>query len=79
MPGSSISTHYTVCPYNCWPVNCGIMVEVRDGRLTIHVAEGAPAAPLVSLLVHAGVQVEEVHRSAASLEDVFLSLMEGQP
>jgi anaerobic selenocysteine-containing dehydrogenase len=27
------STHYTVCPYNCWPVNCGIKVEVEEGRL----------------------------------------------
>ena len=32
--------------------------------------------PLVSLLVHAGAEVEEVRRGKASLEDVFLTLME---
>jgi ABC-2 type transport system ATP-binding protein len=32
--------------------------------------------PLVSLLVHAGAEIEEVRRGKASLEDVFLTLME---
>ncbi len=32
--------------------------------------------PLVRLLVQAGAEVEEVHRGKASLEDVFLTLME---
>jgi len=27
------TTHYTTCPYNCWPVNCGLEVTTRDGRL----------------------------------------------
>jgi ABC-2 type transport system ATP-binding protein len=33
-------------------------------------------APLVNLVVSAGVQVEEVRRGKASLEEVFLTLME---
>jgi ABC-2 type transport system ATP-binding protein len=33
-------------------------------------------APLVSLIVSAGAQVEEVRRGNASLEEVFLTLME---
>lgn len=52
--------------------------EAQDGRLSISLAHDAPTAPLVSLLVHAGVEVEEVRRSAASLEEVFLGLMEGE-
>ena len=32
--------------------------------------------PLVRLLVQAGAEVEEVRRGKASLEDVFLTLME---
>jgi hypothetical protein len=31
---------------------------------------------MVSLVVSAGVQVEEVHRGKVSLEEVFLALME---
>jgi len=27
------NVHYSVCPHNCWPVNCGLRVEVEDGRL----------------------------------------------
>ena len=32
--------------------------------------------PLVSLLVYAGAEVEEVRRGKASLEDVFLTMMQ---
>ncbi len=28
----SPTTRYTVCPYNCWPVNCGLAVTVEDGK-----------------------------------------------
>ena len=52
--------------------------EARDGKLNISFAHDAPTAPLVSLLVHAGAEVEEVRRSAASLEEVFMGLMEGE-
>ena len=25
--------HYSVCPYNCWPVNCGIKVSVKGNEI----------------------------------------------
>ena len=50
--------------------------NARNGRLTIALPHDADAAPLVSLLVRGGAEVEEVRRSAPSLEDVFLTLME---
>ena len=33
MTGAARKTTYTVCPYNCWPVNCGLEIQVEDGRL----------------------------------------------
>jgi ABC-2 type transport system ATP-binding protein len=51
-------------------------VEAHDGRLVVDLRSDAPAAPLVALLAAAGVEVEEVTRQKATLEDVFLSLME---
>jgi len=51
-------------------------VKVQNGRLAVDLRHETPTAPLVSLLVSAGVQVEEVRRGKASLEDVFLTLME---
>ncbi len=50
--------------------------EVENERLTIDLREGVDAAPIVSLVVSAGIQVEEVHRGRPSLEEVFLTLME---
>jgi ABC-2 type transport system ATP-binding protein len=50
--------------------------ELIDGRLAIELAGGADVAPLVSVIVQAGVAVEEVRKQKASLEDVFLTLME---
>ncbi len=50
--------------------------SVGNGRLTIALPHDADAAPLVSVLVRGGAEVEEVRRSAPSLEDVFLTLME---
>jgi anaerobic selenocysteine-containing dehydrogenase len=36
----TVKTHYTTCPYNCWPVNCGLAVTVgENGELEI---EGNP-------------------------------------
>ena len=49
---------------------------VQNEHLAIDLREGTDVAPLVSLLVSAGVQVEEVRRGRASLEEVFLTLME---
>ncbi len=48
--------------------------QIRDGRLSLELRPGAELAPLVSLLVAAGAEIEEVRR--ASLEDVFLTLIE---
>jgi ABC-2 type transport system ATP-binding protein len=49
---------------------------VQNSHLTIDLRQEAATAPLVRLLVGAGVQVEEVRRGKASLEDVFLTLMQ---
>jgi ABC-2 type transport system ATP-binding protein len=50
--------------------------EQVNGRLVIDLAQEANVAPLVSLIIGAGAEVEEVRRGKASLEDVFLTLME---
>lgn len=50
--------------------------EVENRHLEIHLCQETDVAPLVSLLVGAGVQVEEVRRGRASLEEAFLTLME---
>ena len=50
--------------------------EVNNGRLTLSLRDGAEAAPLVTELVTGGAQIEEVRRGQASLEDVFLTLMD---
>jgi ABC-2 type transport system ATP-binding protein len=53
--------------------------EANNGRLVINLCREMEVAPLISLLVGAGAEVEEVRRGKASLEDVFLTLMkEGQ-
>jgi ABC-2 type transport system ATP-binding protein len=52
----------------------------RDGQLLIGVNQSAETAPLVSLLVHCGVEIDEVHKGQADLEETFLSLVEdGDP
>ena len=51
-------------------------VEMQNSRLSIYLHEDVDVAPLVSLMVSAGVQVEEVRKGKASLEEVFLTLME---
>jgi ABC-2 type transport system ATP-binding protein len=49
---------------------------LQNSHLAIDLHRDASTAPLVSLLVGAGAQVEEVRRGKASLEDVFLTLMQ---
>jgi ABC-2 type transport system ATP-binding protein len=49
---------------------------LESGRLTVELNGDVDSAPLVTLLVHGGVQIREVHRGSASLEDAFLSLVE---
>ncbi|RMF33547.1 MAG: ABC transporter ATP-binding protein [Chloroflexi bacterium] len=51
-------------------------VALQDGVLSLTLREGMDTAPLVAALVKAGVQVEEVRRGEASLEEVFLTLLE---
>jgi ABC-2 type transport system ATP-binding protein len=53
-----------------------VAAERQNGRLAVDVRRDTEAAPLVSLLVDVGVQVEEVRREKASLEEVFLALMD---
>lgn len=50
--------------------------EINNEHLTIDLHTETDTAPLVGLLVGAGVQVAEVRRGKASLEEVFLTLME---
>lgn len=52
--------------------------ESENGRLYIDLKQEADTSELISLLVADGVQIEEVRRGMASLEDVFLTLMEEQ-
>ncbi len=49
--------------------------EMRDGHLELLLTGDVEMAPLVSLLVAAGAQVEEVRKGKASLEEVFLTLV----
>jgi ABC-2 type transport system ATP-binding protein len=55
-----------------------LATELQNGRLLIHLQRETSVAPLVSLLVQAGIQVEEVHKGKASLEAAFLKLMEAE-
>ena len=50
--------------------------ELVDGHLSVELGGTADVAPLVSVIVQAGVAVQEVRKQKASLEDVFLTLME---
>lgn len=50
--------------------------EILNGRLVIHTTADADTAAINRLLVTAGAEVREVTRSRATLEDVFLTLME---
>jgi len=54
-------------------------IELKDNRLSIYLKEQMGVAPLVSLIVAAGVEVEEVRKGRTSLEEVFLTLMEEEP
>ena len=51
-------------------------VELVGGRLHVDLRQTAEVAPLVGLLVGSGVEVEEVNRGQASLEEVFMTLVE---
>lgn len=50
--------------------------DLHNSHFLLELRGESEVGPLVSLLVHAGAEVEEVRRGKASLEDVFLTLME---
>jgi len=52
------------------------IAEMRNDRLVIELKIEVDIAPLVRLVVEGGVEVEEVCKGKASLEEVFLTLME---
>jgi ABC-2 type transport system ATP-binding protein len=49
---------------------------IQNGQLVLEFRDQVDMAPLVPLLVSAGVEIEEIRRGAQSLEDVFLTLVE---
>jgi ABC-2 type transport system ATP-binding protein len=49
--------------------------QFENETLVVRLDSGASAAPVVTALVNSGAAVEEVRKGAASLEEVFLSLM----
>lgn len=51
-------------------------VQVNNSHLIIQLRETSESAPLVSLLVNAGAQIEEVRKGKANLEETFLALVE---
>ncbi len=51
-------------------------VRRDNGNVFIELEHDMEIAPLVSMLVGSGVQIEGVHKNVASLEDVFLDLMQ---
>jgi len=50
--------------------------ELDNNHLIIYLQADTDTAPLVNLMVSEGVQIEEVRKGKASLEQVFLTLME---
>jgi ABC-2 type transport system ATP-binding protein len=53
-----------------------VSIEVANGRLSVALRGEVEVAPLVSLMVGAGAQVEEVRKGKATLEEAFLDLVE---
>ncbi len=51
-------------------------VSLQDQKLSIELIPGAETAPLVTLIVSQGGMVEQVKKEAASLEDIFMTLMQ---
>ncbi len=50
--------------------------QIAGDRLSITLHQQMGTAPLVKMLVNAGVEIEEVRKNNPSLEEVFLNLME---
>ena len=52
-------------------------VHLENGKLVIRLKQAGTIAPLVSMLVHAGAQIEEVRKDNANLEETFIALVNG--
>jgi ABC-2 type transport system ATP-binding protein len=50
-----------------------------DSQLEVQLRDQGPVAPLVALLVSNGAAIEEIRRPKATLEDLFLDLVDDQP
>lgn len=48
----------------------------QNDHLRIRINQGHTMPPLVKFMVEQGIEIEEIHRGKASLEEVFLTLME---
>jgi len=53
-----------------------VSLQQRNSHLNIEIKPDTETAPLVTLLVTAGAQIDEVRKGKASLEEVFLTLVE---
>ena len=51
-------------------------LDLHNSHMTLELQKDSPVAPLVTLIVQSGGEVEEVCKGEASLEEVFLTLME---
>jgi ABC-2 type transport system ATP-binding protein len=49
---------------------------IQNGRLLIELQDHSGVSPLIPVLLGAGVEIEEIRKGRASLEDVFLTLVE---
>jgi ABC-2 type transport system ATP-binding protein len=50
--------------------------EHQNGRLRIHLNQGHTFSPVLKFMVEHNIEIEEIHQGKASLEDIFLTLME---
>jgi ABC-2 type transport system ATP-binding protein len=50
----------------------------QNGHYLLEASAGTEIAPIISLLVASGAQIEEVRKSRASLEEIFLDLVEDE-
>lgn len=57
------------------------VAEIRpeNNHLVLQLTAGADMSPIVTQLIQGGAQIEEVRKSKASLEDIFMELVEDQP
>ena len=53
-------------------------VQLERDRLVIDLGADGSTSDIVQLIVRAGGEIEEVHKEKPSLEEAFLSLVEGK-